>query len=51
MNDVVMNEAKVFDACALVEGIIELSDAGKIREMAQAAAALLNEALVKGEKR
>lgn len=51
MNDVIMNESKVFDACALIEEIEELTDIQTIKTKAQAAANLLNRALEEGERR
>lgn len=48
MNDVMMNESKVFDACALIEEIAKLADAEAIRSKAQAAANLLNQVLEEG---
>lgn len=45
MNDVVMDESKVFDACALVEEICHLRDMTVIKMKAEKAAQLLNQAL------
>lgn len=50
MNDVLMNESKVFDACALVEEISNLSDMSVIKQKAEKATLLLNQALEEGEK-
>lgn len=50
MNDVKMDESKVFDACALVEEIIKMSNIEAIHIKAQAAVKLLNQALEEGEK-
>lgn len=49
MNDVFMNESKVFDACALVEEIEKSSDLSAIQIKAQQAIRLLNQALEEGE--
>lgn len=45
MNDVMMNESLVFDACALVEEIADLRNSDIIKEKAVLAARLLNRAL------
>lgn len=50
MNNVIMDEGKVFDACALVEQIVKLSADRGIKSKAQDAANLLNQALEEGEK-
>ncbi len=50
MNDVLMNESLVFDACALVEEIIQMSSIEEIHKKAQSAGQLLNRALEEGEK-
>lgn len=50
-NDVTMDEGKIFDACALVEEIMRMTDVQAIRIKAQAAADLLNMAMEEGEKR
>ena len=50
MNDVRMDESKVFDACALVEEIIKMSDVSAIRIKAEIASDLLNRALEEAEQ-
>lgn len=49
MNRVLMDEEKVFDACALVEEIASMTDLRAIRIVAGQAEKLLNEALEGGE--
>lgn len=48
MNDVLMDESKVFDACALVEEICKSNDLMIIKQKAEKAVMLLNQALEEG---
>lgn len=50
MNDVLMDESKVFDACALVEEICKSNDLTEIKQKAEKAALLLNQALEEGKQ-
>jgi len=49
VNDVKMDESKVFDACALVEEICHLWDMSVIKQKAEKAAQLLNQVLEESE--
>lgn len=49
-NDVIMDESKVFDACALVEEIEQMKDLSAIKIKAAYAAKLLNQALEESKK-
>lgn len=50
MNDMKINESQVFDACALIEEIANMSNVEAIKVKAHCAAVLLNKALEEGEK-
>lgn len=50
MNDLKMNESLVFDACALVEEISEMTNVEVIQAKADFAAYLLNLAMKEGEQ-
>jgi hypothetical protein len=49
MNDVLIDESKIFDACGLVEEIAELTDITVIKQKVNSAALLLNQALENAE--